>query len=94
MYRAYAADGSMTGDVLTSEADVQPGQALLEPVMRNGRRLANSPPLDIVRAHALAQLHRLPEPLRRLSQAPAYPVTVAEPLRRLADEVDRRSAAA
>jgi len=94
VYRAYAADGSMAGDVLTSEADVQPGQALLEPVMRNGRRLANSPPLDIVRAHALAQLHRLPEPLRRLSRAPAYPVTVAEPLRRLADEVDRRSAAA
>lgn len=83
----------MAGDVLTTTDDVRAGQALLEPVMGNGRRLAGSPKLDMVRAHALAELSRLPEPPRGLAKAPAYPVTVAEPLRRLADEVDRRTGA-
>jgi nicotinate phosphoribosyltransferase len=93
VYRGYDGDGRMAGDVLTTTDDVRAGQALLERVMGNGRRLAGSPKLDMVRAHALAELSRLPEPLRGLAKAPAYPVTVAEPLRRLADEVDRRTGA-
>jgi nicotinate phosphoribosyltransferase len=89
--RRFDADGLMVGDTLTT-MDAEPdGQGLLHDVMRVGRRLAASPSLADVRRHALASLARLPEALRGLSPAPAYPVTVAEPLHALAREVDRRT---
>lgn len=91
VYRAHGADGRLAGDLLTTADDVRPGRPLLAPVMQDGRRLAEPPALDSVRAHAQAELAALPEPLRGLAQASAYPVTVAEPLSRLAEAVDRRT---
>jgi len=91
VYRSYGGDGLMAGDVLTTADAAQPGQPLLVPVMRNGQRLANSPALEVVRENARAELAKLPVPLRALTQAPSpYSATVAEPLRRLAAEVDKR----
>jgi len=81
----------MVGDTLTTMDAEADGQGLLHDVMRGGRRLVASPGLADVRCHAQASLARLPAPLRSLSPAPAYPVTVAEPLRVLAREVDRRT---
>ncbi len=90
VYRSHGADGHMAGDVVGTVDEVQPGQALLVPVMRQGWRCAPSPTLDAVREHARAELASLPEPLRALQvAATAYPVTVAASLRHLADEVDR-----
>lgn len=91
VYRRYGDDGRMAGDVLTTADDCQPGRPLLEPVMRGGRRLANPAPLSTLREHARAELDTLPEALRDLDQTEAYPVTVAEPLLRLAREVDQRT---
>ena len=56
--------------------------------MQNGRRLAR-PDIAEIRKRAAQNLERMPEPLRRLEPA-AYPVEVAEPLKRLAAEFDRR----
>src|SRR3970040_969674 len=39
VYRAFDASGVMTGDVLTLETDLQPGEALIRPMMRNGQRV-------------------------------------------------------
>jgi nicotinate phosphoribosyltransferase len=84
--------GRIVRDLLTLEADGRDGTPLLVPVMRDGRRLAPSPPLDAVRAHAAAERAALPEGVRRLDgDGPAYPVTVSEPLRALARDVDRRA---
>jgi nicotinate phosphoribosyltransferase len=58
--------------------------------MQGGRRLGPPPTLAEIREHAASELARLPEPLRRLDPAASYPVQVAEPLVRLAAEVDRR----
>lgn len=91
VYRRYEATGLMSGDVLTTLDADQPGRPLLVPVMQQGRRLASSPALETVRAYAREELATLAAPWRALTAAPtAYPVTVAEPLRRLAAEVDRR----
>ena len=92
VYRAYDRHGVMTGDVLTTVDDRQPGEPLLQTVLENGRQLAEAPPLSSIRAHALAELARLPEALRALTPAQAYDVSVAEALRRLAAEVDQRTA--
>ena len=89
VYRRRDAGGRMSGDLLALEAERQEGDALMAPVMQSGRRLAPSPPLAEARARAVGEMARLPESLRRLDDAPPYPVTVSEALLRLAEEVDR-----
>ncbi|MDX6749430.1 nicotinate phosphoribosyltransferase [Geminicoccaceae bacterium 1502E] len=85
--------GRMAGDTVTLEDDPCDGEALLVPVMREGRRLAAPPALAESRVHARSQLAALPAPLRTLEAATAYPVAIAPALRRLAEAVDRRLAA-
>lgn len=90
VWRGFDAAGRMTGDTLTLEGEAGAGLPLLDTVMRDGRRLAPSPALAEVRAHAQRQLASLPEALRALDRAAAYPVDVAEPVRELARRVDAR----
>jgi nicotinate phosphoribosyltransferase len=59
--------------------------------MQGGRRLRPSPSLDEIRRHARRELERLPEPLRRLEAGMTYPVEIADELKVLAAEVDRRT---
>ncbi len=94
VYRSYGGDDRMAGDLLTLDGDVQPGEPLLTPVMRGGRRLPGLETLEQARNRARGQLMRLPETLRSLEPAPAYPVTVSNTLKALAAEVDREQAAA
>jgi nicotinate phosphoribosyltransferase len=91
--RNFDGAGFMAGDLLTTMDAAPAGQGLLQEVMRNGRRLQPSPSVQDVRRRAQEELARLPAPLRGLSAAPAYPVTVSEPLRALAREVDRQTTA-
>jgi nicotinate phosphoribosyltransferase len=58
--------------------------------MQGGRRLRPSPALNDIRRHARRELERLPESLRRMVPGAAYPVEVADELKELAAEVDRR----
>jgi len=89
VYRAYDASGVMTSDVLTLETDPQPGEALILPVMRNGKRVQAPETLTDIRRRAAEQLQKLPRRLRELEDASPYPVTVAPALRELAVAVDR-----
>jgi nicotinate phosphoribosyltransferase len=84
----------MTGDVLSLETDQQAGEPLIQLVMQGGRRVSAPPGLVESRARAARDLARLPEPLRRLEPGASYPMQVGEALKRLAAEVDNRSAAA
>ncbi len=90
VWRAYGADGRMTGDILSVEADNQPGEALIVPVMRAGKRIAPAPTLTQIRERAARDLARLPEPLRQLEPGD-YPVTVADPLKVLAAKADAKT---
>jgi nicotinate phosphoribosyltransferase len=76
---------------LTLADDPQEGEALIQPVMQAGRRLASSPPLTESRQRAAAELARLPEHLRQLKEGPAVPVRVSQALRDLAKAVDERT---
>jgi nicotinate phosphoribosyltransferase len=91
VYRSYDADGRMASDVVTLESDAQPGEPLLMPVMRGGKRLAAAATLADIRSHAAASLARLPEPLRQLQESYAYRVEIARALHELAEQVDRGS---
>jgi nicotinate phosphoribosyltransferase len=102
VWRRYGSDGRMAGDTLALDTsshtplarrDVAPrGQPLLQPVMRDGRRLHASPPLDDIRRHAKGELERLPEPLQRLAPHD-YRVEISSELADLAAEVDRHISA-
>jgi nicotinate phosphoribosyltransferase len=88
VYRSYDDTGFMVGDVLSLEDDKLQGEALIRPVMKGGRRLSASVSLKDLREQTLNELKRLPQSLKRLDQAPPYPVTVSEALHNLAREVD------
>jgi len=93
VYRHYGSDGRLDHDVVTAEGDVQPGEPLLVPVMRGGKRLHPPESLADIRSRAARELARLPERLRALeSAASPYRVEIAPALRKLADEVDQRAA--
>ncbi len=92
VYRHYGTDGRMATDVLTLADDPQVGTALIQAVMREGRRLASAPTMDELRKHAAEELGRLPEHLRGLHDGPPYPVKVSQPLRDLAKAVDEQLA--
>ena len=92
VWRHYGADGRMTRDVLSVEEDEQPGERLIELVMKGGHRLTPKPALAEARTRASHALERLPEPLRRLERGRSSPVEVADALNRLASEVDHRLA--
>lgn len=89
VYRNYDADGRMKSDIVTLEVDAQPGEPLLKPMMRGGKRIAPAAPLADIRSHAAANLARLPESLRRLQEPFSYQVEIAKALHELAAEVDR-----
>jgi nicotinate phosphoribosyltransferase len=82
----------MRADWLGLEGDRLEGETLLLPAMRGGRRIAPAEPLQRSRERALGELGRLPQALKSLEPATAYPVTVSEALKDLAREVDRLEA--
>lgn len=92
VWRRFDRDGRMAADVLSVEDDAQQGEPLIELVMQGGKRLKPAPTLAEARARSARELERLPEPLRRLEPAPSYPVEISDALRRLAVEVDGRTA--
>ena len=88
VYRSYDSDGRMAGDLLTLASDQLDGEALIQPVMQAGRRIAPPVPLIESRARALRELSRLSEALKRLEGGPEYPVQVSQAIRQLARAVD------
>jgi nicotinate phosphoribosyltransferase len=91
VYRHTGADGRIAYDVLTLADDPQEGEALIQPVMQAGRRLAPPAPLAKLRQRAAAELAHLPEHLRKLKEGPPVPVRVSQALRDLAKAVDERT---
>ncbi len=90
VYRRFDAHGTMQGDVITLVDDPQEGEPLVEPVLVQGRRTGTAPGLAEVRERAARSLASLPPALAAGHSAPAYPVTIATALERLAAEVDAR----
>jgi nicotinate phosphoribosyltransferase len=91
VWRRYGANGRMIGDTLAREGDDKAGAPLIEQVMQGGRRARPAPSLGEIRRHAKRELDRLPEALRALEPSTTYPVDVADELKALAAEVDRRT---
>jgi len=92
VWRRYGSDRRMVGDVLSLDTDRQDGEPMIALMMKGGRRIGPDPSLADIRARAVHDLERLPQRLRDLTPDAQYSVEVAEPLVRLAADVDERIA--
>jgi nicotinate phosphoribosyltransferase len=79
--------GRMTNDILDFH-DRASVAGLLVPVMRNGKRLAQAPPLADVRQYVIDQLAHLPDRLRTLDRCDPYAVTISPSLQECARGLD------
>ena len=89
VYRSYGSDGCIAGDIIALEnGDPQPGEALIQPIMRSGNRLRPAIPLQVLRQQTLTNYRHLPAAMIALNPAPPYPVTISTALKSLADQLD------
>jgi len=93
IYRKYdRPNGRMVRDVVALEKDdPHEGEPLIVPMMRSGRRIDGingNRKLEAIRQQTVANYARLPESLRSLDTAPAYPVEISASLQALAKKVD------
>lgn len=90
VYRQYADDGCMTGDIVALEHDdPQLGESLIQPFMRSGKRLHPKLSLHELRNQTLVNYHHLSAAMTALDPAPGYPVTISSALRAMADHLDK-----
>ncbi|MBY4676830.1 nicotinate phosphoribosyltransferase [Marinobacterium arenosum] len=93
LYRHYRADGKLDYDRLCcAEETDDSGQPLLQPVMRDGRRLTPAEPLSAIRRRVGQQLASLPVELRQLSEPASFRLEISEQLQQLARQTDQRYA--
>ena len=90
IYRQIAENGIFAGDCLGLGDQPRPGEALLQPVMRDGQRLAPPESLADIRERVQRQLAALPSALRANRIEP-YPVIIAPELQELAAQLDRET---
>ncbi|HHJ38338.1 MAG: nicotinate phosphoribosyltransferase [Methylothermaceae bacteria B42] len=90
VYRRYDASGKIEKDIITLMNDPQEGEALLQPVMKNGKRLQTPESLGAIRERTAYNLEALPSGLQTLDQTTQYPVEISPCLIRLTQEIDKK----
>lgn len=93
IYRRRDQRGAMIGDIVATEGERMPGEALVCPIVVGGERRAPCETLETIRRRAADNLTALPAALRGLRTSAPYPVEISRSLQRLAEEVDARVAA-
>jgi nicotinate phosphoribosyltransferase len=88
VHRTYDEHGYIAMDMVSCADEVCEGKALLQLVMRNGRRVFPSPGLEEIRKHCKKEIGMLPIALRSLEHGPRSPVKISPKLRALAAELD------
>jgi len=91
VWRQFNGHGKFSHDALALIDESGDGEPLLQPVMKNGRRIHAAENLETIRERAGEQLQRLPENLRQLEGDREYEVRVTPALRDMADRLDRES---
>jgi nicotinate phosphoribosyltransferase len=87
VFRESGADGRLRKDTVALVDEALPGRAMLQPVMREGRRLPQ-PSLEDSRAYARLEIETLPLQCRALHDPVPLTPTLSTRLRALAERVD------
>jgi nicotinate phosphoribosyltransferase len=92
VYRQTDSAGNYAGDVIALENEDMPGEPLLIPMMRGGKRVSPAVPLKESQRRCQTQSEHLPAALRGLAVTePAYPVRHSARLEALLEEVRERT---
>jgi nicotinate phosphoribosyltransferase len=84
IFRFPDANGIYRRDIIGRQSEkYSDAVCLLEPVMRDGKRIAPSPPIEDVQKRASAELKKIPVTCRHLREATRYPVTFSTELENL-----------
>jgi len=85
------AGGEYRADTIALEDEPpEGGEVLLVEVMRGGRRILASEPIDRLRDRCLQNLDRLPQRYRQIHRSAVYPVRYSKRLTAMRDEVRQR----
>lgn len=87
--REYDDAGQFSHDTLALLDETVPGEPLLQPVMRQGRRLQPAEELGTMQERLRGQLERLPPGLRSLTGDTKYEVQISQQLQELAAQIDK-----
>jgi nicotinate phosphoribosyltransferase len=90
VYRLRDATGRFSCDRVTRSDEPSDGEPLLTHVVRNGRLVAPLPKLDAIRARCRDQVASLPDALRGVNAAPAYPMAYSDALEAEAERLGVR----
>lgn len=89
--RHYDDSGRFRYDSLILANEDMPGERLLQPVMRQGRRLHPGEDIKTIHERTAGQLRHLPPALTSLEGKAGYEVRISQRLRELADIFDRHA---
>jgi nicotinate phosphoribosyltransferase len=93
IYRETNSRGDYAGDVIALEDELMPGEPLLLPVMRAGKRVSPGALLPELQKRCQSQIERLPAAIRALAISDhPYPVRHSARLETMLDEVRERVA--
>ena len=88
LHRSYDADGNYIKDVISLWGeDLQGSEPLLVPVVRKGELVYSFPDSAEMQVKAKADLAKLPEPYKRLTEAEKYPVVLSPGLENLLEQL-------
>ena len=88
LHRLYDANGNYVKDVISLwNEDLQEGELLLVPVILKGELVYPFPDMAAMQARAQAELTRLPELYKRLTDAKEYPVVLSPGLEDLLEQL-------
>ena len=88
VFRRYDATGHIEADIIARSVETISGEPLLQSVMKDGRRLHESPSLDQIRQRCRHELATLPPAFKTLDRSQDAPVIVSESLRCLARQIE------
>ena len=83
-------NGEYLHDLLELEDEQSAGTPLLEPAVREGKRIRRIPSLKETREHCLHSVSKLPERVRRVRVTEPYELIISKKLQSLADELTIR----
>ena len=88
LHRLYDAEGNYVKDVISLwNEDLQEGEPLLVPVVLKGELVYSFPDSMEMQTKTKAELTRLPEPYKRLTDAEEYPVVLSPGLKDLLEQL-------
>ena len=87
VFRVYNENGEFKEDILALESEPIPtnSEALLEPIMRNGKLITKLPKIDEIQQFYLENIKRLPQRYKKLEQAQISTLNVSPELKTLTD---------